>query len=131
MFVATPEAGGPGHSGSIKIDTGFSQKSDSGSIDIKTGAAHGASDYDTQDSGSITMQVGKSDEGNGGQVQISAGASYSSHSGKTWCIFLLSLSLYSHSALMFSDFSQPKAVAFHSQQEMPSMTTTTVINALK
>lgn len=90
MFVSTPEAGGPGFSGSIKIDTGFSRKSDSGSIDIETGAAQGASDYDTQDSGSITMQVGQSDEGNGGRVQISAGASYSSHSGKIWHIFLLS-----------------------------------------
>lgn len=87
LFVSTPEAGGPGKSGSIKIDTGFSRKSDSGSIDILTGAAHGASDYDTQDSGSITMQVGQSDEGNGGRVRISAGASYSSHSGKIWHIF--------------------------------------------
>jgi hypothetical protein len=77
MLIGTPEAGAAGSSGSIKVSTGFSRKSDSGSITLETGSARYMSDYDTQDSGSISMKVGQSDEGNGGSVMISAGMSLS------------------------------------------------------
>lgn len=83
LAIDTPDAGaGPGTSGSIKVTTGSSQQADSGSISIKTGAAHGVSGYDTQDSGGIIMEVGESDEGNGGQVVIAAGSTYSTKACK-------------------------------------------------